>query len=162
MGLDITALRRVELSPAGDDADPDAMYEQGYEFAYVGSGDFADRADGLVTGYYKGTERLDFRAGSYHGYNDWRAWLCRTMLEVEPVEVWGNPDAFDDKPFFELIHFADNEGIIGPETSKRLAQAFDVGDAKARATGDTDYYGLYRRFQQAFELAADGGLVEFH
>jgi hypothetical protein len=66
-----------------------------------------------------------------------------------------------------LVHFADNEGIIGPKTSKKLS-----GDFRHYATAllllsknwnHGDWWGeKYREWIKAFEWASDGGFVEFH
>jgi len=105
------------------------------------------------------TETHAFRAGSYGGYNRWRADLAR---QFNP----GPPHA-ENGPFFELVWFADNEGSIGPEAAKDLLEDFrayedryapDVADAWWR----DGYVARYRDWMRAFELAADGGLVDFH
>lgn len=53
------------------------------------------------------THTHGFRAGSYTGYNRWREDLQRQF----------NPGRDPEKPFYELIWFADNEGTIGPEAA---------------------------------------------
>jgi hypothetical protein len=159
MGLDVTALSKVTL--VATEGELDEMYDQGYEYAWINR-DFADRADGRESGFYSYGERLSFPAGSYSSYNAFRDWLSQTMLGVPAATVWDNTDAYEHAPFFELIHFADNEGIIGPGPAKRLAAAFIDFDEKAQAEGGDFFYESYANWTQAFKLAADDGLVEFH
>lgn len=77
MGLDVTACEAVELvkteREAGEDYDG---YEDGLVHLYVEPA-FVTAADGLQDGYYRTTGEVHgFRAGSYHGYNQWRADLA--------------------------------------------------------------------------------------
>jgi hypothetical protein len=60
----------------------------------------------------------------------------------------------------ELINFADNEGIIGTTACAKLAKDFAEHAAKAGRNGWCAK--LYRDWQTAFEMAADGGCVDFH
>jgi hypothetical protein len=163
MGLDVTALSKARFMTAeGDGYNYDDMLDQGYEYAYPNR-DFADRADGCKAGYYSYEQRFDFPAGSYSSYNAFRDWLSHVALGVPASTAWNNPEEYADKPFFELIHFADNEGIIGPGPAKRIAQAFAEHDEQARDdNAPGSYYEEYVTWRRAFELAADDGLVEFH
>ncbi len=131
MGLDITAARRVTyvgLPP--DEASYDTWYEKHDLYAWVNT-DFPERAGSREKGFYDAEETFDFRAGSYSGYNHWREWLSETMLGVAPKVVWDNHDRYCPEPFYELICFADNEGIIGPEACTRLLKAFRENQEKA-------------------------------
>ena len=67
----------------------------------------AEQADGLLGGYDGVSAEVGFRAGSYSGYNEWRAILCRMAHGVDPAELWDNPEKYKGKPFFELINFSD-------------------------------------------------------
>lgn len=158
MGLDISALGHVRYLGEQEFDGCDDFYH-----ASVNS-DFAERADGRRTGFYQATEQIDFNASSYGGYNRWREQLCEMALGVAPQAVWDDPERYRAQPFYDLIDFADNEGLIGPETARRLAHAFAAHDDRARETwsGDEYSYRLYCNFWTAFELAAADGLVEFH
>jgi hypothetical protein len=104
------------------------------------------------------TEVHGFRAGSYGGYNQWREDLARqfngpTITDADP-----------DKPFYELIYFADNEGCIGPEAAADLfidfTMHFGLYDPKCwYPDAARQSYGDWTR---AFALAAENGLVVFH
>ena len=122
-----------------------------------------DRLEGLAADRLDGECVYDFSAGSYGGYGDWRALLCRVMNGVEPWTVWNNSDKWKHTPFYGLINFADNEGCIGPVWSKRLAEEFENGRLRFAQHPDVDQYSLdlYDKWSKAFELAADGGFVRF-
>jgi hypothetical protein len=158
MGLEITAYENVSWLREPNEDDEDGVPPP-FARLWV-SGDFTERADGLRTGVYETWgETVDFRAGSYSGYNAWRSWLAR-LVGTTDQEVWDNPVA---GPFVELIWFSDCEGVIGPVTSRKLANDFQAWDERAKVFKDEDrgYYGLYQLWAQAFELAADTGCVDF-
>lgn len=183
MGLDISAYKKatfVRARGAREDGD-----EQWPAVTYLyANPDFPGRADGMKDGLYDvgghtkyGREedrdkdhQLHFRAGSYSGYGEWRRKLCWFAHEVEPSRIWkGEPRFWAGKPFVELINFADDEGLIGPQTSAKLARDFQThGEAikeKARRVlgPEADWFcGLYDTWQKAFELAAGEGCVHFH
>src|SRR5438552_18976423 len=113
MGLDISAYGQITKLDGNEPpacAEPSAGRPDDY-FQLIIMPEFADRADGLEEGCYGYADRYDFRAGSYGGYNDWRDSLAR-------LAGWRNANqAFNAKggAFWELINFADNDGIIGPK-----------------------------------------------
>lgn len=92
-----------------------------------------------------------FRAGSYSGYNWWRDCLN---------EFSGNV------AFQELIDFADNEGVIGSELSKKLYEDFHIYHDKAKEYSEkisngSWWFEKYCEWERAFEMAKDDGAVEF-
>lgn len=183
MGLDVAAFKTAKYVRSGDSS------EVGFPFLalhhlYVNP-DFVERADGLQTGLYdvggevfdiqRGSwephiDHLRFSAGSYTSYGEWRRWLALSMLGARAEDVWKHKIDFLGKPFYELIDFADNEGVIGPKTSAKLAEDFVAHRERAISPVQTmDDVGqwafdLYNQFQLAFELAAltGHGVVEFH
>lgn len=152
MGLDITAYSHlVYLGP----------YKDGYHDQYIDIYGYEafNRLDGLAPGAYAPTERtrsFSFRAGPYSAYNRWREALCRCVLQVEPRQVWHNPEAYVGRPFVELIHFSDCEGAIGPRTSQKLMQ--DCAQLLRTDVG----FPLLESWQKTFILAAQDGFVKFH
>lgn len=92
-----------------------------------------------------------FRAGSYSGYNAWR----RQLKSL----------ASGDGDFAELIDFSDNEGVIGPVVSAKLAADFQRNQARADAydgEGVAWFKKKYHDWRKAFEAASDAGAVDFH
>lgn len=165
MGLDITWYRECKLAPTAVQQDvdaPDGMFR-----AYVNS-HFPGREGQIKDRTVYTYERSDgFRAGSYSGYNGWREQLA--VLAGYPAER-GSGHSHDHSagawavasgPFWELINFADNEGIIGAEVSAKLAKDFETFLPQATAIGG--YFAeLYGRWRNAFEQAQHNGCVDFH
>jgi len=123
----------------------------------------ADGSAFLEGGCFEQSAQTDthaFHAGSYSGYGRWRENLANQFNpqpEVPGETYRGEPDP--ERPFYELIWFADNEGCIGPEAAADLLADFraHAGDYQPCFWQDT-----YHDWTRAFELAADGGLVRFH
>ena len=150
MGLDITAYRQLTLAPDAeiDDGYPvdDGVWLPGVSMEWSEE-HWPGRGEGLVaTMPYRFAERLDFRAGSYGGYNQWREWL--DSIRSEP------------NSFYELIDFADNEGVIGPIVSAKLAKDFTAH--LEIVPKDRWYREKYLLWHKAFLMASDGGAVDFH
>ena len=161
MGLDISYYEK--FFPA-DDATIEARENGEVQLWYVPSAEF-DTLDGIAHEYVRGYGNIGhFRAGSYSGYNAWRQWLTSIVHGVEPRDVWSNPDNYKGKPFYELIHFSDCEGCIGPKTSAKLAQDFADYQSTIDAMPDdgTWFKSAYREWRHAFETASGSGFVEFH
>ncbi len=158
MGLDITAYRKLKVveepkfDEYGDLVEWDTQWKPGgsmewSEEHFPGQGEGVDPQK-----VYTWEEAFGFRAGSYSGYNWWRAKL----------ELFA-----EGEDFRELINFADNEGVIGPVVSKKLAKDFEKNKEKAQEFSKTLddgewWFGQYKRWQEAFEMAADNGAVDFH
>jgi len=127
--------------------------------------DFPAQAEGIEDGYYGYENSMDFRAGSYSGYNQWRDELAR-MAGYAPVASDHSPyaaGAWQKKsgPFWELINFADNEGCIGPKTSAKLAKDFAEFQHAADLNPDEWFRQKYAYWRKAFELASNDGAVDF-
>ena len=173
MGLDITAYskaRKIDclFDKDGDPVDPET-HEPIDDYVQV-SVSFPERADGLEDGAVYTTEDcFAFRAGGYIVYNVWRDQLAElagypedpTAAETEQrhcTACWNGQTG----PFSELINFSDCEGVIGPQTSAKLAADFEQFQASADAHPDANFREKYTSFRKAFDLASDGGLVDFH
>lgn len=184
MGLDISAyskLRYVGLGEVGtktehgDDedyhcGDPDHIQAFAYaSFPHALQGltvqtppdDFFDGAiGGDCFEQTADTEAMGFRAGSYSGYNAFRAELAQ--LAGRTVEDYWQGRA-NHEPFYELINFADNEGVLSPDCAKALIPDFEQHRG-AFLTRNQDSYWIetYDEWLTALRLAADDGLVVFH
>ena len=122
MGLDITAYRNLievkepQFDEYGEVKNWETEWQPGGSMEWSEK-HFPGRGEGInPKTVYKWTERIGFRAGSYGGYNYWRANLEKFAK--------GND-------FQELINFADNEGVIGPVVSKKLYEDFKNNEAEA-------------------------------
>ena len=168
MGLDITAYGNLVVAPSDVELDEYA-YPKGDNYWKLTDNtvksteeEFPGRTAGLTPAIYSVGQTHRFRAGSYGGYNEWRNWLARLAGFKSAKEVWDTNPATG--PFIELINFADNEGVIGPLVSAKLAKDFSEyePEAEQRDAGQLFYLKLYREWRKAFELAANNGAVEFH
>ena len=170
MGLDITAYGRLvkqEIQPDIDDERADDYFR-----CRINS-DFPGRADDLEDGaHYSWDDITGFAAGSYGGYGQWReqlamlagypplphrsSWETKTR-SLHAAGAW----AAKEGPFWELIHFSDCDGVIGAKVAEKLAKDFAAHQEKADQAGGW-FLDRYNEWRKAFELAANGGAVDFH
>lgn len=119
---------------------------------------------GLEPGVYAFVEFGDFSVGPYSCCNEWRGRLARFAFGKSQQRVW-----FEEPrgPFAELVHFADDDGVIGATPAAKLGKDFAAYDERAGAYAeaerlDDEWLRLYRNFRKAFEIAADGAAVLFY
>lgn len=158
MCVDITAYSKLALTEPHERTDRNCYGEHLHAFVLDG---FDASLRGLEAGrcYVRtdDTGEAEIMSASYGGYNRWREHLSEAALGVTPQEVWKDPDAYRDRPFFELINFADNEGTIGPEAAADLLA--DFTDTVHARLADTVPH--WQDWIDGLRLAADGGLVDF-
>lgn len=174
MGLDVTAyhqLKRAEGilfdedgSPVGEHADMDLV-------RVWSNPEFPGREDGLIDGaYYESGPNGEGLSIGYGAYNGWRELLAKLAgYEPVPYERYGHTElrhdaaawAVSSGPFWEQINFADNEGCIGPVVCAKLAKDYADFAEKAEAEGGP-FWARYQEWKACFDLAADGGMVDFH
>ncbi len=175
MGLDIFAISKIDFSRQIDEN----SYDPEESSIFLFRNDLLlGQSDGIEQGnYLHSGETLNFRAGSYSGYNRWReklAFLIGRDIEDLHSEILKftsrerNLNSVLDEhgsarigiPFAELIFFSDCEGFIGPETSAKLYKDFQDNLEGAQEMDD-HFLSVYNDFMAAFELASDGGCVIF-
>jgi hypothetical protein len=174
MGLDITAYSKLAKNVLALDEDGEPLLENYLDThakAWINP-DWPERGEGLEDdAWYTYGQSMGFRAGSYSGYSDWREALAKLAgypeTETESASFgarylssaacWNGATG----PFSELIDFSDCEGTLGPVVSKKLLEDFVTFDLAARTIGGR-FYERYAEWKQAFELAADDGMVCFH
>jgi hypothetical protein len=178
MGLDITAYRQIsKMSGIVFDADGEPIdaetrkYAEYDLLAYIND-DFPGRNDGIENKTpYSAEDSFGFRAGSYGSYNRWRDELAKLSgWPLSSYEQYGkNWESYSASAwkvtsgsFWEIINFSDCEGVIGPETSKKLAADLAAFDDAAKASDYPNFYHIYSEFRKAFEMASDNGAVRFH
>lgn len=180
MGLDITACKNITFVDCvydvnGEPIDPTTRAPLSDDIRQVNiNRDFRERADDLSDGAAFSAEKsMGFRAGSYSGYNWWREELAKLAGYQETKDDdSGTRDGTmrhdagawkaTSGPFWELILFSDCEGCIGPKTSAKLAKDFADFQERADANPDNRFKELYTEWREAFEMAAQNGLVDFH
>lgn len=172
MGLDITAWKIAR--PLTPDERNQIPAENPQDWWYEKHGDtseihkpyteFPATADGLAALDYVVCEgeTLDFRAGSYSGYNEWRNDLAKMLGYSATEKDWRVPAS---GPFVELIRNSDCDSIIGPSTCAKLAQDFDTYVEKFTTFAQSLEYPVgywirkYQSWRDAFTLAAHTGCV---
>ncbi len=162
MGLDVTAHEHAELLPSHE-WNGEECWEAGHVLAFSlpvfsqSLRGLVDNAEYLVSG------RTEHLHDSYGGHSFFRELLARTVLHVEPEEVWNNPSDYVNAPFYELINFSDCEGVIGPIAADDLQADFEHFSAEIEKSWEPGWYlDQYRHWHKVFALAAKTGLVQFH
>lgn len=190
MGLDVSYYSKIKKCQKKE-SDEDEYYEVNTEY----NNSAHQYQLGSLKGVYNVSENSvsgHIECGSYGSYNNWRnelaimagygdannVWQDRSfspwlpyinlrylkLKKLKGEEVIG--EQYSIKPFYELIHFSDCEGTIGPEVSKKLYYDFVKFDQKAKSYSDEkidDYfYRKYKEWKEAFRIASEGGAVSFH
>lgn len=159
MGLDITAYRKltVEENPT---LDQDGCPRDRHCVRFFVNSDFPGREGSVRNGtIYRYQAELDFRAGSYGSYGQWRSTLATLVGFEGDQDFWARAQPTD--PFYPLINFSDCEGVIAGDDAVKLLADFKAHDALAK-TQDEYFYEKYQLWTRAFELAADDGAVKLH
>ena len=146
MGLDISVYRnakkvtdpeKVKAVMEHEEGPREGAYEHNYEFPYINP-HFKSRAEGLEEVPYEAEGSGSFRAGSYSGYGLWRKELALLVGITDIEAFWKRCDELEssgrtpDAPFWQLLHFSDCEGAIGPDVCKPLAKDFADWEDRAR------------------------------
>lgn len=162
MGLSAYAYRLATLTDEHERND--ACYENDHVLAFILGDEFRRSLRGLNAGRcYKVSDRAITVSNSYSGHGRFREVLARVFYDKAPRDIWNDPDAYVDQPFFELLQFADNEGTIGPLAAADLARDFAEGREQWNAALEVSEWvrSTYDEWAEAFEAAANGGLVTF-
>jgi hypothetical protein len=176
MGLDITAYGGLTVvrRSLGDEDEKfiQAQLDNGGFWQPGASLDWAEktwpgRTVGTVTqltadAIYYPSEKYTFGAGSYSNYGQFRDWLARLAGFTSVKDYWNK--ATPAAAFYELVHFADNEGVIGAKAAADLAQDFRDFETKALAEGDECrwFVRMFHTWRRACEIAAENGAIDFH
>ena len=128
--------------------------------AYVNE-DFPGRNGQIKDGkiYTCGDDSYGFKAGSYGNYTQFRNRLSNLVGFSSQECLWES--AKEGSDFYELVFFADNEGILGADISRKLLGDFKKHEDKAKSIAVTFTKG-YQDWMKAFELASDNGFADFH
>lgn len=162
MGLDAVAFRLATLTDEHERTD--ACRDNDHVLAHVIDDDFHRSLRGLTAGRcYRVADRAITVSSSYSGHGQFREVLARVFYGKAPRDIWNDPEAYADRPFFELLQFADNEGTIGPLAAADLARDFAEGREQWDAALDVSEWDRrkYDEWAEAFEAAANDGLVRF-
>lgn len=169
MGLDVTAyskVKRIKRSPGQFDVDlypkvegVTAVHHANPSYPLQGAG-FAFRQ------CYSYERSLQKRLGSYSSYNHKRNQLAMLAGWESAEACWRTDVALDNPPLGFLINFSDCEGIINTECSKIIHSELVTLQPKvgkfAQQENDLYFEDWFATLLSVFEVAADGGYVEFH
>lgn len=162
MGVDITAysdLKKInaDYNDAGDIVDAntgeildDAVYLYANEH-------FLDRAKDIEEGFYTYADSDTRLHLSYGAYNLWREKLSKMAGYPTIEDAWNA----DNGAFWELINFADNEGLIGTQACIKLAKDFSDYENIANSSIDVSFKDYYFCLKEAFEMASNNGAIVF-
>lgn len=99
---------------------------------------------------------------SYGGYNRFREDLCIKAYGVTTHDVWNDLDKYRGREFFDIINFADNEGVLGSVAVSCLAHDFSHYDFDwGIQYGYNSHQKIYNKFRDGFNFASHGGLAIF-
>lgn len=155
MGLDITAYENIREI---EDNEPEYYFSGGWEQSNMEK--IEDREVQVEF-----DNELDFRAGSYMGYGGFRKHLCQVVNKIEIEKLWEIKDiSVKETPFYWLLNFSDCEGYIGTSYCEILFDNFkDFEQIFMEGTDKNSYFiEVYLNFKEAFEIAKNKGLVNFH
>ena len=193
MGVSITAYRKItRVEPTASltvdsettseiEPDDETLYEMGLRpaYAYTPQADHAlegfpgavwDRSEAIArVGWYRVEDPYPERLSmSYSGYGGLRReiWAAANP-DVEIEAMWKDPQAYADRPYWEMAFFADNEGTLGPVACANLAADFrdhcltevfrDAPSHLIRRWAGSDT--AYSRLRALFTHAAGTGMV---
>ena len=157
MALNITGYEHAEITPEHDRTE-DCLDDE-HVMAFVYEGHEATLAGLVPDRCYAVAGRVQGWNRDYESYNVFREALSRAALGVEPETVWKDPATYRDRPYYELIYFADNEGTVGPVAAAALAA--DFADRSVREALPERWRADYDALGAIFALAARDGLVNY-
>ena len=165
MGLNISAFEIVDPEVCGPPEVSDA-YDWDQTVLVYNIPAFKERQDELKDGRHRCEGRfLEFHAGSYSTYEEFRENLAQMLGYAGCEEIWerllAGDKGLDEAPFIKLLNYADKEGVLGPKTCASLARDFRDFLPLAEQKLDAANLDTYQHFLVAFELAACHGCVAF-
>ena len=148
MGLFITAYKNIRPATADE-----ILAGQWSFFATVADKDFAVNIELLEKQvYYMGEKTALVDMYSYRAFNDFRRYLAKSFIGVPAENIWRSPRAYpQDLPFFRLINFADNEGVMDWGTMRILKQDFE---RYAQTMLNDTQFGFHHYLESWLELTA--------
>ena len=166
MGLDITAYKRMKKVGTAESWDEyEDKFDWSTTFYFSGQPNkcYTEKAHGVdENSVYEYEDCFGFYAGSYSGYNQWRNWLSETFIGISAHDVWNNAEKYEESPFYHLVNFSDCEGTIGTEVSANLSIDFAAHQDEVDALDCEEWLKeKYTSWRKAFEMAADGGCINF-
>lgn len=185
MGLDCTSYAKITALPEDytppttpgeygvEEVDWDSLYDANILRAYTNTC-FPRAMDGLPGGHDPDPEAPNFLGSrwyqledpgptthaSYVGHSDLRRTIMETYWDTDvPFDAGAATEYIEGAPFIDLLYFADNEGILGPEACARLAADFEKADPDL--IEDAWRRKRFLSWRDAVRHAAHGGAILF-
>lgn len=156
MGLSVRVFKNISVTTDNDDFDFEA---------YVIDKNWEHKIKNLEKGkLYKG-DCVDRNINyAYSSHNRFREGLInlidRKDLLIEDGTInWANLP--ENIPFYDFIDFADNEGCLDWEVSKKIYASFKEYETKAQTFFSGYTLDKYNEWLNVFEKAQDNGVVVF-
>lgn len=153
MGLDVRVYKKIKKVSH--------MEHEHYDFiAHVIDDKWRDRVKNLEYGAkYVGDSSGFLISYPCRTHNDFRRALCK-MIGLDE-NAWSDRVLDSNTPFFEFFEFADNDGCMDWETSKKLKEDFKNNCVLAEEKLSTDNLEYYMLWFKVFMLASDNGVVVY-
>lgn len=165
MGLDVYAYQKLKMVDQPKELEPFIMNNLSHRLwvKVYSNPSFPRRAFPFKTGelWVSDIEALHFSV-TYGQYSDWRDAMCRKFLGTRFDYFLKHPNEFKRKPFFKLLWFADNEGVLGTPVCRSLLIDFSKHSDKASKVFEGSHLATYQYFHRALKFASDDGLIQFH
>jgi len=136
----------------------DVLEEGNFKEVYIVKNEsFSGHADELENGVYDG----DMIAFFGVHYQDWCDKLGE-LVGLKPKRMWKKAKSeYAHFNFYKLIDFSDN-GVIGPKTSAKLCQDFQINREKAKSSLKEKDFEIYEKWLNGFKIASEtNGAVIF-
>jgi len=159
MGLDVSVYQNIKIIESEND-DSEEFYEVQDFRAFVINDSWKYKVKNLVyDAYYTGD-----CVGPDFGYPYSAHMHFRNQLASISGDVYWPNGCDDEKAFFELLYFADNEGCLDWDISEKLYNAFvDNRELAISKLGyDEAFVRRYDVWTEIFKFGKDKGVVVFH
>lgn len=165
MGLDVSVYQNYKLLDINEE---DENYDYDFQ-AFVLEEEWENRIKHLEKGkFYEGDQVAHLISYPYSSHNRFREELIRLvgkshLLQADGRIDWDKLYEESDTPFYELVYFADNEGVLDWETSEKLYNDFKQHEFLANQVFKNEEHNLrrYNNWMETFELGKDKGVVVF-
>lgn len=157
MGLDTALYRNCHVVDSADDFDTD------FDFYVDVCDGLANNCEKLELGKrYKGEKVGRYVSYAYSGHSEFRKLLCQ-LVGADINQIWNNPANYVDTPFFRIVNFPDNEGIIDWAASEILYSNFMEYKEQAEKELAPEWFNFYMQWLELFKLGKqEGYVIEIH
>lgn len=158
MGLDVSVFNNLKKSND----------EEGNVFIHVISESWKHKVKNFeYETWYKGEQAPAGVSYAYSSHSRFREFLIQIidrndLLDSDGRIRWNILDNHSEIPFYDLIDFADNEGCLDFEVSKKLYSDFEKYQTVAKEKLSEGWFERYEDWMNIFKHASNNGVVDFH